>query len=106
MDIIEEKYVEKLQNGIMGVVKQWCSGASFKQISEDSGIFEGLLFLSIFKIFPLTGSIIRCLRRLEELLREMTSAVKAMTDSNTAKTFEDASKSLKRDIVFAASLYL
>jgi superfamily II RNA helicase len=42
MDIIEEKYIEKLQNGIMPVVKQWCSGASFKQISEDSGIFEGL----------------------------------------------------------------
>lgn len=47
MDIIEEKYVERLQNGIMGVVKQWCSGASFKQISEDSGIFEGLLYLFV-----------------------------------------------------------
>jgi ATP-dependent RNA helicase DOB1 len=46
--------------------------------------------------FFFLGSIIRCLRRLEELLREMTSAVKAMGDSTLSETFEEASKGLKR----------
>ena len=41
LDIIEKAYLEKFQSGIMPVVKQWCSGASFLQVSQDSGIFEG-----------------------------------------------------------------
>lgn len=76
----------------MWVVKQWCSGSSFQQVSEKSGIFE--------------GSIIRCMRRLEELLRQMTCAAAAMGDDEMKNMFEEASKRLKRDIVFAASLYL
>lgn len=41
LNIIEKVYLEKFQAGIMPVVKQWCSGASFMQVSHDSGIFEG-----------------------------------------------------------------
>ncbi|CAD5208438.1 unnamed protein product [Bursaphelenchus xylophilus] len=91
-DLDESLYVDKLKNGMMWVVKQWCSGASFQEISENSGIFE--------------GSIIRCMRRLEELIRQMICASQAMGDEKMAATFEEASKKLKRDIVFAASLYL
>ncbi|CAD5205733.1 unnamed protein product [Bursaphelenchus okinawaensis] len=91
-ELDEVVYVDKLKNGMMWVVKKWCEGATFKEISETSGIFE--------------GSIIRCLRRLEELLRQMTCAAQAMGDEKMESIFQEASKQLKRDIVFAASLYL
>ncbi|PIO64708.1 DSHCT domain protein [Teladorsagia circumcincta] len=52
------------------------------------------------------GSIIRCLRRLEEVLREMVNAAKSMQNQALEEKFEDARVRLKRDIVFAASLYL
>lgn len=54
----------------------------------------------------IAGSIIRCLRRLEELLREMKNAAKAMGNMSTEEKFEQARTKLKRDIVFTASLYL
>lgn len=56
--------------------------------------------------FPRLGSIIRCLRRLEELLREMVNAAKAIGDAALEEKFEAARAALKRDIVFSASLYL
>ncbi|KAH7676191.1 hypothetical protein AAVH_41898, partial [Aphelenchoides avenae] len=51
-------------------------------------------------------SIIRCFRRLEELLREMVNAAKAIGDAVLEEKFETARTALKRDIVFSASLYL
>ncbi|KIH46140.1 DSHCT domain protein [Ancylostoma duodenale] len=52
------------------------------------------------------GSIIRCLRRLEEVLREMVNAAKSMQNQTLEEKFEEARVRIKRDIVFAASLYL
>ena len=52
------------------------------------------------------GSIIRALRRLEELLREMVNAAKSIGNADLEAKFEEARTKLKRDIVFAASLYL
>ncbi|KAI6224049.1 DNA RNA helicase and DSH domain containing protein [Aphelenchoides besseyi] len=93
LDIVEETYLQKFQSGLMPVVKQWCRGSSFQQVcDQNKEIFE--------------GSIIRCLRRLEELLREMKSAVQAIGNVELQEVFEKANKALKRDIVFAASLYL
>ncbi|KIH52512.1 DSHCT domain protein, partial [Ancylostoma duodenale] len=51
-------------------------------------------------------SIIRCLRRLEEVLREMVNAAKSMQNQTLEEKFEEARVRIKRDIVFAASLYL
>ena len=53
-----------------------------------------------------SGSVIRCMRRLEELLREMINAAKAMGNRDVEAKFEEARSKLKRDIVFTASLYL
>ena len=52
------------------------------------------------------GSIIRCVRRLEELLRQMCRAAKVIRNTDLEQKFSEAIKSIKRDIVFAASLYL
>ena len=54
----------------------------------------------------ITGSIIRSMRRLEELLRQMVQAAKNIGNTELENKFSEAIKLLKRDIVFAASLYL
>uniref|UniRef100_A0A8R1IQ47 DSHCT domain-containing protein n=1 Tax=Caenorhabditis japonica TaxID=281687 RepID=A0A8R1IQ47_CAEJA len=92
MEVIEDKYVAGFNPGLMDVVYQWVNGASFSEIVKSTDVFE--------------GSIIRCLRRLEEVLREMINASKACSNKELEAKFEEARKNLKRDIVFAASLYL
>ncbi len=46
------------------------------------------------------------MRRLEELLRQMVQAAKNIGNSELENKFAEAIKLMKRDIVFAASLYL
>ncbi|VDO33181.1 unnamed protein product [Haemonchus placei] len=92
LEIVEDEYVESFKPGMMDVVFQWANGASFGEVMKNTDIFE--------------GSIIRCLRRLEEVLREMVNAAKSMQNQALEEKFEDARVRIKRDIVFAASLYL
>jgi ATP-dependent RNA helicase DOB1 len=74
------------------VVYAWCEGAKFADICKLTDIFE--------------GSIIRALRRLEELLRQMVCAAKQIGNVELEKKFTEGITLIKRDIVFAASLYL
>uniref|UniRef100_A0AC35GHW4 Uncharacterized protein n=1 Tax=Panagrolaimus sp. PS1159 TaxID=55785 RepID=A0AC35GHW4_9BILA len=93
MEIDEDEYIESFKPQMMDVVYNWINGKSFSEIcGENSELFE--------------GSIIRCFRRLEELLRQMVGAARTMGNEDMEKTFEEARILLKRDIVFAASLYL
>jgi ATP-dependent RNA helicase DOB1 len=87
-----EEYTKKFQPHLMDIVLAWCRGAKFLQICKMSDIFE--------------GSIIRTLRRLEELLRQLSSAAKVIGNELLETKFSEGRKLLKRDIVFAASLYL
>lgn len=57
-------------------------------------------------VYLIAGSIIRCMRRLEEVLRQLSQAAKNIGNSDLENKFSEAIKLLKRDIVFAASLYL
>jgi ATP-dependent RNA helicase DOB1 len=52
------------------------------------------------------GSLVRAMRRLEELTRQMAAAAKLMGDDDLETKLIEGSDRLKRDIVFAASLYL
>ena len=52
------------------------------------------------------GTIIRVIRRLEELLRQLASASHAIGNMELKSKFGACSAAIKRDIVFAASLYL
>ncbi|CAD6206218.1 GSCOCG00010022001-RA-CDS [Cotesia congregata] len=92
LEIDEDSYVERFKPFLMDVVYSWCKGASFFQICKMTDIFE--------------GSIIRCMRRLEEVLRQLIQAAKNIGNSDLENKFSEAIKLLKRDIVFAASLYL
>ncbi|CAH1244151.1 SKIV2L2 [Branchiostoma lanceolatum] len=92
MSIDEEDYVESFRPHMMDVCHAWSKGATFGQICKMTDIFE--------------GSIIRCMRRLEELMREMCHAAKAIGNTELENKFADGITKIKRDIVFAASLYL
>jgi len=46
------------------------------------------------------------MRRLDELLRQMCMAAKAIGSTELENKFADGITKIKRDIVFAASLYL
>lgn len=46
------------------------------------------------------------MRRLEEVLRQMCQAAKSIGNTDLENKFSEGIKVIKRDIVFAASLYL
>ena len=54
----------------------------------------------------LEGSIVRAMRRLEEMLGEIEKASSVMGNDALKAKFQEARKLMRRDIVFAASLYL
>jgi len=87
-----DEYVNKFQPQMMDIVYAWCKGAKFSEICKMTDIFE--------------GTIIRCMRRLEELLRQFASAARAIGNTELEAKFLKGIEKLKRDIVFAASLYL
>ncbi|GFT23490.1 exosome RNA helicase MTR4 [Nephila pilipes] len=92
LEIDLEKYVDSFKPNLMDVVHSWSKGASFSHICKMTDVFE--------------GSIIRCMRRLEELMRQMCQASKAIGNTEMENKFSEGIKLIKRDIVFAASLYL
>jgi len=63
-----------------------------------------MLFAQAKNLF-LIGSIVRCIVRLEEACRDVRNAARVIGDSTLFKKAEEASSLIKRDIVFAASLY-
>ncbi|KAJ2394421.1 ATP-dependent RNA helicase mtr4, partial [Coemansia sp. RSA 2559] len=88
--VVEEEYVELFKPDLMDVVNAWCRGAKFSQICRMTDVFE--------------GSLIRAFRRLEELLRQMCQAAKAIGNVDLENKFADGIVKIKRDIIFAASL--
>jgi ATP-dependent RNA helicase DOB1 len=76
----------------MEVVYAWCKGAKFIDIQKLTHSYE--------------GTTIRTLRRLAELVRQMTAAAKALGNHELEAKFEKGEELLKRDIVFCSSLYL
>lgn len=92
LDVDSRSYVRKFSYEMMDVVKMWVCGDTFLDICNKTSIFE--------------GSIIRCFRRLEELLRQMCSAARVIGNTELENLFAIGITKIKRDIVFAGSLYL
>jgi len=92
LEVDEDEFLDKFNPGMMEAVFAWCKGAKFVEVQKLTGSFE--------------GTTIRTLRRLEELIRQITNAAKAFGDKELEAKFEEGSKLLKRDIVFCSSLYL
>ena len=91
IDIRPQDAITSLKFGLTEVVYEWARGLSFKEITHLTDILE--------------GSIVRTIVRLDETCREMRAAARLIGDSNLYKKMEEASVLIKRDIVFAASLY-
>jgi len=89
--IAVEDYVESLHFGLMEVVHEWAHGTLFAKITELTDVQEGL--------------IVRCIQRLDETLRDVRKAAHIVGDPVLERKVTDASAAIKRDIVFAASLY-
>lgn len=87
-----ENFVSSFRPDIMEAVYAWARGSKFYEIMEMTPVFE--------------GSLIRAIRRLEELLQQLIQAAKSIGETDLEVKFEDAVTKIKRDIVFAASLYL
>lgn len=92
LELSEQDYIDSFRPELMDVVYAWCQGAKFSKICKMTDAFE--------------GSIIRCLRRLEELLRQMAQASKSIGNTELEDKFNQGIAKMKRDIVFANSLYL
>lgn len=76
----------------MEAVFGWCKGMKFIEVQKLTETFE--------------GTTIRTLRRLEELVRQVAAAAKAIGNHELQAKFEKGDELLKRDIVFCSSLYL
>lgn len=76
----------------MEAVYSWAKGSKFYEIMEITQVFE--------------GSLIRGIRRMEEILQQLILAAKSVGEVELEAKFEEAVSKIKRDIVFAASLYL
>ncbi|SCU77743.1 LAMI_0A02190g1_1 [Lachancea mirantina] len=88
----EAEFLEKKRFALMNVVYEWARGLSFKEIMEMSVESE--------------GTIVRVITRLDEVCREVKTASIIIGDSSLHMKMSQAQELIKRDIVFAASLYL
>lgn len=87
-----ESFVSSFRPDIMEAVYAWAKGSKFYEVMEITQVFE--------------GSLIRAIRRLEEVLQQLILAAKSIGERDLELKFEEAVSKIKRDIVFAASLYL
>ncbi|KAH9920208.1 antiviral helicase [Epithele typhae] len=81
----------QLKPGLVEVVYEWAKGMPFEQITELTDVAE--------------GTIVRVITRLDETCREVRDAARVIGDAELFKKMEEAQIKIKRDIVFAASLY-
>ena len=92
LELDADTYVAGFKCELMPVVAAWVGGAKFVEVMALTTQFE--------------GSVIRVIRRLEELCRQLADAAKAIGDEALEAKFKEASAKMRRDIIFAASLYL
>ena len=89
LPVVEQEYVQSFKVELIEAVLQWCTGASFADICKMTDVFE--------------GSIIRAFRRLQELLRQMAMAAKAIGNDELESKFEQSLAKLERpnSIIFS-----
>ncbi|KAJ7116795.1 antiviral helicase [Mycena crocata] len=86
-----EDFRSNLKFGLVEVVYEWAKGMPFEQITNLTDVAE--------------GTIVRVITRLDETCREVRDAARVIGDAELFKKMEESQIKIKRDIVFAASLY-
>jgi len=93
LPITPEDYLKNNINiGLMEVVYEWARQMPFADICQLTDVLE--------------GSIVRCIVRLDETCKEIRNAARIIGDTALYSKMEKASEKIKRDIVFASSLYV
>eukprot|EP01094_Clydonella_sp_ATCC50884_P028935 TRINITY_DN8866_c0_g1_i2.p1 TRINITY_DN8866_c0_g1~~TRINITY_DN8866_c0_g1_i2.p1 ORF type:complete len:301 (-),score=99.53 TRINITY_DN8866_c0_g1_i2:114-977(-) len=92
LDIEPQEYARKLNFGLAEVVYEWAQGMPFSDICTLTNVLE--------------GSIVRNIVRLDETCREVRNAARIVGDTALYEKMTAASEKIKRDIVFASSLYV
>lgn len=93
LDVDPGEYCDRsLKFGLVHVVYEWALGVPFKNICELTDVQE--------------GSIVRTITRLDELCREIRNCARVVGNPTLYRKLEAASAAIKRDIVFASSLYV
>lgn len=85
-------FISKPRFGLMEVVYEWAKGMSFNRITDLTDVME--------------GTIVRTITRLDETLREVKNAAKLVGDPTLYLKMQQAQEMIKRDVIFAASLYM
>ena len=91
----KESYIKLFRYDMMKSILYWINGEkTFAEICDDkiSDIYE--------------GSLVRTIRRLDELIKELILCVDLLGNNNLKEKLENISKKIKRGIPFTASLYL
>ncbi|XP_067416357.1 superkiller complex protein 2 [Emydura macquarii macquarii] len=86
-----EDFVAQYNFGLVEVVYEWARGVPFAEIARLTDVQEGI--------------IVRCIQRLDETCRDVRNAARVIGEPTLHAKMEEASNLIKRDIVFAASLY-
>jgi hypothetical protein len=93
IELIPTEYArERLNHGLLLATYAWACGMPFASICDLTDVAEGV--------------IVRTITRLEETCRECRNAARVLGDPLLFRKMEAASACIKRDIVFANSLYL
>lgn len=87
-----EDFVQLLNFGLVGPILVWAQGSSFAEVLKITDEQEGI--------------IVRCIQRLDEVLKTVKAACKLIGHSDICEKIEEAHQAITRDIVFAASLYI
>ncbi|KAG8329684.1 hypothetical protein J6590_081223 [Homalodisca vitripennis] len=82
---------DRLNFGLLEVVYEWASNKPFAEIMTLTDVQEGL--------------IVRCIQQLSETLNYVKGAAAQLGDRMLEQKMDEVKELIKRDIVFAASLY-
>jgi ATP-dependent RNA helicase DOB1 len=88
----EEAFLSSFNFSLMEAISLWCSGGKFIDVCRMTDVYE--------------GTIIRVIRRLEELLRQLITASMMIGNMELKAKFEEGADRIRRGIIFTSSLYL
>ncbi|KAI8325235.1 antiviral helicase [Martensiomyces pterosporus] len=91
LPISVEEYIREFRFGLLEVTYEWARGLSFQSITALSDTQEGI--------------VVRCILRIDDVLKNAISAAFLVGDMDLKLKLQAASELIRRDIVFAASLY-
>lgn len=92
LDINIDDYIGNYKPTVMEAVVCWANGGTFEEANALTDAYE--------------GSLIRGIRRLHELLRQLKDAAKTVQSTELYAKFDEGIQKIERGIIFAASLYL